>query len=177
MKRALALGRPSLRARIARHYRDAIALKAENAVAHMNLATVLLTGFDFIAGFREAEWRLKLPGVDLSTLPAPRWRGEPLAGRRLEPPGPVVIWNLIRRCNLTCKHCYSISADTDFAGTVDLAGWSLAGGIMAGAAPRFTRTPGGTAAGARSVRPAAVGDWSALGSNGPGTGEIGRAHV
>ncbi len=30
------------------------------------------------------------------------------------PPGPVVIWNLIRRCNLTCKHCYSISADRDF---------------------------------------------------------------
>lgn len=33
-----------------------------------------------------------------------------------KPPGPVVIWNLIRRCNLTCKHCYSISADTNFAG-------------------------------------------------------------
>ena len=32
------------------------------------------------------------------------------------PSGPVVVWNLIRRCNLTCKHCYSISADTDFAG-------------------------------------------------------------
>jgi heme d1 biosynthesis radical SAM protein NirJ len=32
------------------------------------------------------------------------------------PAGPVVIWNLIRRCNLTCKHCYSISADTDFKG-------------------------------------------------------------
>ncbi|MDM8560878.1 heme d1 biosynthesis radical SAM protein NirJ [Candidatus Parabeggiatoa sp. HSG14] len=31
-------------------------------------------------------------------------------------PGPVVIWNLIRRCNLTCKHCYSISADTHFKG-------------------------------------------------------------
>jgi len=31
-------------------------------------------------------------------------------------PGPVVIWNIIRRCNLTCKHCYSISADTDFKG-------------------------------------------------------------
>jgi heme d1 biosynthesis radical SAM protein NirJ len=28
----------------------------------------------------------------------------------------VVIWNLIRRCNLTCKHCYSISADTAFKG-------------------------------------------------------------
>lgn len=32
------------------------------------------------------------------------------------PAGPVVVWNLIRRCNLTCKHCYSISADKDFAG-------------------------------------------------------------
>ncbi|MEW9898690.1 heme d1 biosynthesis radical SAM protein NirJ [Chitinivorax sp. PXF-14] len=39
----------------------------------------------------------------------------PLAPKR-NPPGPVVIWNLIRRCNLTCKHCYSISADKDFAG-------------------------------------------------------------
>jgi heme d1 biosynthesis radical SAM protein NirJ len=39
----------------------------------------------------------------------------PLSGRR-DPPGPVVIWNLIRRCNLTCQHCYSISADVDFPG-------------------------------------------------------------
>ncbi|MEE8366192.1 MAG: heme d1 biosynthesis radical SAM protein NirJ [Gammaproteobacteria bacterium] len=30
--------------------------------------------------------------------------------------GPVVIWNLIRRCNLTCKHCYATSADIDFPG-------------------------------------------------------------
>lgn len=36
--------------------------------------------------------------------------------KRRQPPGPVVIWNLIRRCNLTCKHCYSISADIDFKG-------------------------------------------------------------
>ncbi len=42
----------------------------------------------------------------------------PLAiGRK--PRGPVVIWNLIRRCNLTCKHCYSISADKDFPGELD----------------------------------------------------------
>jgi heme d1 biosynthesis radical SAM protein NirJ len=37
-------------------------------------------------------------------------------GPARKPPGPVVIWNLIRRCNLTCKHCYSISADHDFPG-------------------------------------------------------------
>ncbi|MDR2875588.1 MAG: heme d1 biosynthesis radical SAM protein NirJ [Methylobacillus sp.] len=42
-------------------------------------------------------------------------RPTPLGASR-KPPGPVVIWNLIRRCNLTCKHCYSISADKDFAG-------------------------------------------------------------
>jgi heme d1 biosynthesis radical SAM protein NirJ len=36
------------------------------------------------------------------------------------PPGPVVIWNLIRRCNLTCKHCYSVSADVDFPGELSL---------------------------------------------------------
>lgn len=42
-------------------------------------------------------------------------RGAPLrpVGK---PAGPVVIWNLVRRCNLTCKHCYSISADKAFAG-------------------------------------------------------------
>lgn len=38
-----------------------------------------------------------------------------------QPPGPVVIWNLIRRCNLTCKHCYSISGDVDFPGELSTA--------------------------------------------------------
>ncbi len=36
--------------------------------------------------------------------------------RRAQPPGPVVIWNLIRRCNLSCKHCYALSADHDYTG-------------------------------------------------------------
>jgi heme d1 biosynthesis radical SAM protein NirJ len=43
----------------------------------------------------------------------------PAAPRK--PSGPVVIWNLIRRCNLTCKHCYSISADIDFPGELNTA--------------------------------------------------------
>ena len=37
-------------------------------------------------------------------------------GARRPPAGPVVIWNLVRRCNLTCQHCYSISCDKDFPG-------------------------------------------------------------
>ena len=39
--------------------------------------------------------------------------------RSRKPRGPVVIWNLIRRCNLTCKHCYALSADHDYAGELD----------------------------------------------------------
>ncbi len=35
--------------------------------------------------------------------------------------GPVVIWNLIRRCNLTCKHCYALSADHDYSGELSRA--------------------------------------------------------
>jgi heme d1 biosynthesis radical SAM protein NirJ len=44
----------------------------------------------------------------------------PLAPVRA-PRGPVVIWNLIRRCNLTCKHCYSISGDVEFPGELSTA--------------------------------------------------------
>jgi len=40
---------------------------------------------------------------------------------RRDPPGPVVIWNLVRRCNLACLHCYSISADIDFPGELSTA--------------------------------------------------------
>ncbi len=29
---------------------------------------------------------------------------------------PVVIWNLTRRCNLKCRHCYTVSADVHFPG-------------------------------------------------------------
>lgn len=41
---------------------------------------------------------------------------KPVAPRPTKAPlsGPVVIWNLLRRCNLTCKHCYATSADKDF---------------------------------------------------------------
>ncbi|MDH3319759.1 MAG: heme d1 biosynthesis radical SAM protein NirJ, partial [Betaproteobacteria bacterium] len=40
---------------------------------------------------------------------------------RAAPTVPVVIWNLVRRCNLACMHCYSISADVDFPGELDTA--------------------------------------------------------
>lgn len=39
----------------------------------------------------------------------------PLTPKR-KAPGPVVIWNLTRRCNLACKHCYAISSNREFPG-------------------------------------------------------------
>ena len=61
------------------------------------------------------------------------------------PSGPVVIWNLIRRCNLTCKHCYATSADKDFPGELstekvyevmdDLKGYGVPVLILSGGEP------------------------------------------
>lgn len=36
-----------------------------------------------------------------------------------QPVRPVVIWNLTRRCNLRCRHCYTASADVEFPGELD----------------------------------------------------------
>lgn len=41
--------------------------------------------------------------------------------RKRTPAVPVVIWNLVRRCNLACKHCYSVSANKDFRGELSTA--------------------------------------------------------
>ena len=46
-------------------------------------------------------------------------RPESKGARPKKPLGPVVIWNLVRRCNLTCRHCYATSADKDFPGELD----------------------------------------------------------
>ncbi len=44
----------------------------------------------------------------------------PVPARR-GPPKPVLIWNLTRRCNLRCRHCYTVSADVEFPGELTTA--------------------------------------------------------
>jgi len=87
------------------------------------------------------------------------------------PPGPVVIWNLVRRCNLTCQHCYSISADKDFPGELstdevfavmdDLRGFGVPVLILSGGEPLLR--PDIFAIGARAK---ALGFYLGLSSNG-----------
>lgn len=64
--------------------------------------------------FRVSQYMRELAQAEATgAYPTPAVRG---TGQPSGPMGPVVIWNLIRRCNLTCKHCYSISADHNYAG-------------------------------------------------------------
>ena len=88
-----------------------------------------------------------------------------------KPSGPVVIWNLIRRCNLTCKHCYSISADKDFTGELsteevfrtmdDLMAFKVPALILSGGEPLLREDFFDIAA-----RSKALGFYTALSSNG-----------
>lgn len=58
---------------------------------------------------------------------------------------PVVIWNLTRRCNLRCRHCYTTSADVPFPGELtheeamgvldDLAAFKIPALILSGGEP------------------------------------------
>ena len=64
---------------------------------------------------------------------------------RKGPVKPVVIWNLTRRCNLRCRHCYTTSADVHFPGELtheqamgvldDLKGFGIPALILSGGEP------------------------------------------
>lgn len=66
-------------------YRAAVAAEPAMVEAHVNLGMQLLLAGDWAAGWEAWEWRLRYPeysGADLAAR-APRWTGEPLAGRRI----------------------------------------------------------------------------------------------
>ena len=66
-------------------YRRAIALAPDFAHAHWNLALALLAQRRFDGGWREYEWRLRIPELSGAEdpIPGPRWDGRDAAGRTL----------------------------------------------------------------------------------------------
>lgn len=66
-------------------FRQALALAGNEPTIHYNLATSLLTTGDFAQGFREYEWRWRVPGLNLTPLPLnkPLWDGSDLGGKRI----------------------------------------------------------------------------------------------
>ena len=61
----------------------ALTIDPEDADARFNRSLALLLAGDLEAGWREYEWRLRRPCSGVIEPPGERWRGEPLAGRRL----------------------------------------------------------------------------------------------
>jgi Flp pilus assembly protein TadD len=66
-------------------YRQALALEPNFDKTHLDMALALLKLGDLEAGLREYEWRWRchLPSECRRNFTAPRWQGEPLAGRRI----------------------------------------------------------------------------------------------
>jgi len=90
---------------------------------------------------------------------------------RKGPVKPVVIWNLTRRCNLRCRHCYTVSADVDFPGELtpdeamttleDLGAFGIPALILSGGEPLARRDLFAISARAREM-----GMFLALSTNG-----------
>lgn len=67
--------------------------------------------------------------------------------KRKGPVRPVVIWNLTRRCNLKCRHCYAVAANHHFPGELsgreaiavldDLAAYGIPALILSGGEPLY----------------------------------------
>ncbi|HUQ27014.1 MAG TPA: tetratricopeptide repeat protein [Usitatibacter sp.] len=67
-------------------FEAAIARAPQLAEVHNNLGQVALMRGDYARGWQEYEWRTRTPGyADYANypFPMPRWRGEPLSGRRI----------------------------------------------------------------------------------------------
>ncbi len=66
-------------------FRHALRPAPDFAQAHWNLALALLAHGDYAEGWREYEWRLRLPelGGRAAPQPAPRWQGEDIDGKTL----------------------------------------------------------------------------------------------
>jgi tetratricopeptide (TPR) repeat protein len=69
-------------------HRQAIDLRPGFALGHWNFALAALEQGDFATGWREYEWRWSWDGFPAPRLqhPAPTWRGEALAGKR------ILVW-------------------------------------------------------------------------------------
>jgi tetratricopeptide (TPR) repeat protein len=65
-------------------FQKAIEIEPEFQEAHWNHALCLLLSGDFEQGWKEYQWRFRIPTLNLNRkFPQPTWAGEPLSGKRL----------------------------------------------------------------------------------------------
>jgi tetratricopeptide (TPR) repeat protein len=65
------------------YFKTAIALKPDYPTARWNTGLIHLMRGEYEEGFKEYEWRLRLPLKQTRTFKAPRWDGGDLNGRRI----------------------------------------------------------------------------------------------
>lgn len=64
-------------------YRQGLQVDPDNAELHRNLGVIYLLSGDFERGWPEYRWRWRMPGMHRPAVPASRWHGEDLAGKRI----------------------------------------------------------------------------------------------
>jgi tetratricopeptide (TPR) repeat protein len=62
---------------------EALKIDPDHAWCHFELSTLHLIKGEFEQGWKEHEWRLKLPHMKQTQQPDPRWDGSPLAGKSI----------------------------------------------------------------------------------------------
>ena len=66
-----------------RWYQEGLKYDPDNAELHRNSGVIHLLQGDFEIGWREYRFRWNLPGMRRPTTRAPRWNGEPIAGKSI----------------------------------------------------------------------------------------------
>lgn len=64
-------------------FESAISINDDNAAAHVDYGLTLLAQRNYERGFRELEWRRKLPAYAMREIDAPEWDGEDLGGKTI----------------------------------------------------------------------------------------------
>ncbi|MEQ8666864.1 MAG: tetratricopeptide repeat-containing glycosyltransferase family protein [Rhodospirillales bacterium] len=64
-------------------FESAIAINGDAAAAHFDYGQTLLAQRDYDRGFREYEWRRKLPAYAIRSVDAPEWDGRELGGKTI----------------------------------------------------------------------------------------------
>ena len=64
-------------------YESAIAADQKYATAHFNRACIKLKQGDFVEGFKEYEWRWKMPNFQPFHCPQPQWQGEDISDKTI----------------------------------------------------------------------------------------------
>ena len=83
-----------------RHFEIALRLQPESPRAHFDLALTLLVLGRYAEGWREAEWRWRVPGLALVKRPfeAPQWKGEEISKKALMLYGEQGFGDILQFC-------------------------------------------------------------------------------